>query len=155
MPRFRTTRELGIDAAHRVPTHGSKCKNLHGHRYTVRVTVEGELGEGEEMGMTLDFGALKTMMLDLVDAPADHGLILWCADPLLSMFLPAWDGSLGVHTGPAGKVWVIPVIPTAEALAGLWADALNIRVIEWSGGRCKVVDVTVWETPNCSASVQC
>ena len=33
--KFIVRRQIGIDAGHRVMTHGSKCRNMHGHRYTI------------------------------------------------------------------------------------------------------------------------
>ena len=58
------TREIGIDMAHRVTHHGSKCKNIHGHRYTIHAMVKGPLFEsGEQQGMVLDFGFLKEEMM--------------------------------------------------------------------------------------------
>ena len=42
---FEITREIGLDAAHRVPDHASKCFHIHGHRYTVFATVEGHLAK--------------------------------------------------------------------------------------------------------------
>ncbi|MFW8587824.1 6-carboxytetrahydropterin synthase [Rhizobium beringeri] len=54
------TREIGIDAAHRIPHHESKCHNLHGHRYKIAATCVGPLcGDGEQTGMVLDFRFLE------------------------------------------------------------------------------------------------
>ena len=87
---FEITREIGIDAGHRVTYHGSKCRNLHGHRYTIQATCLGELfEEGEQEGMVLDFGFLKEEMMNEIDAPCDHGMMLWDKDPLVDKFVPA------------------------------------------------------------------
>lgn len=87
---YSITREIGIDAGHRVTYHGSKCRNLHGHRYTIKATCVGELAkEGEEEGMVLDFGFLKDEMMAVIDEPCDHGTILWIKDPLVETFAPA------------------------------------------------------------------
>lgn len=84
------TREIGIDAAHRVPSHGSKCRNLHGHRYTVQVTVRCEAlaVAGAQEGMAIDFGFLKGLMMQHIDTPCDHGMILSVDDPMLTLFTP-------------------------------------------------------------------
>ena len=39
--RCELTRRIGIDMGHRVPDHGSKCRNPHGHRYEILATCEG------------------------------------------------------------------------------------------------------------------
>lgn len=93
MAKHLITREIGIDMGHRVTFHGSKCRNLHGHRYTIQATCEGPLAEaGEEQGMVLDFGFLKEEMMDEIDDPCDHGFCFWRQDVLMCrMFEPRMD----------------------------------------------------------------
>lgn len=82
------TREIGIDMGHRVTHHGSKCRNLHGHRYTIEATCSGPLfADGEQQGMVIDFGFLKEIMMDVIDANHDHGMTLWIDDPWTPIFL--------------------------------------------------------------------
>lgn len=82
------TREIGIDMGHRVTHHGSKCRNLHGHRYTIQATCKGPLfQDGEQEGMVLDFGFLKDIMMQEIDAPCDHGMTLWIDDPWTPILL--------------------------------------------------------------------
>jgi 6-pyruvoyltetrahydropterin/6-carboxytetrahydropterin synthase len=57
-----------FDAAHFLPGHKGKCKNLHGHTWTVEIEVEGE--PDPETGMIIDFGDLKNMVMQF-----DHQLI--------------------------------------------------------------------------------
>ena len=94
MTSFTVTRQIFIDAGHRVLTHGSKCRNLHGHRYMIEAVCEaGRLQEaGEQSDMVLDFGFLKDEMMAVIDAPCDHGFLAHVNDDqLLSMFRP--DGN--------------------------------------------------------------
>ena len=37
------TTRLEFDAGHRIPSHKSNCKNLHGHRYCIEVTIKGDI----------------------------------------------------------------------------------------------------------------
>lgn len=141
METFRITREIGIDAAHRVPTHGSKCRNVHGHRYTIQATCEGSLkSTGEEAGMVLDFGFLKDEMMATIDGPCDHAAIFWEEDELLPLLRDV-----------CSKLQVIPFIPTAENLARYWFELLAPRVVLRSDGHARLVFIKVWETPNCHA----
>ena len=39
------TRKLEFDAGHRIPDHNSQCRNLHGHRYTLLITLVGAVIE--------------------------------------------------------------------------------------------------------------
>jgi 6-pyruvoyltetrahydropterin/6-carboxytetrahydropterin synthase len=155
------TREIGIDMGHRVTLHGSKCRNLHGHRYTIQVTLKGFLATvGEQDGMVLDFGFLKELMMTHIDAPCDHGTTLWQKDPELAHALgPLYhmtndvvDKNGHCETQWAwGKLYVVPCTPTAENLARHWAERLMYPVTELSEHRARVHAVKVWETPNCSA----
>ena len=37
------TRRLEFDAGHRIPDHRSQCRNLHGHRYVLEITLCGDV----------------------------------------------------------------------------------------------------------------
>ncbi len=135
------TREIGIDAAHRVPDHGSKCRHVHGHRYTVQATCAGTLQTvGAQTGMVLDFGFLKDEMMSVIDEPCDHAMLVWCEDPLLDRFQDC-----------CGKLCIIPYVPTAENLARYWFDLLEPRVDSRTRGLARLARLRVYETPNCWA----
>ena len=36
---------FGFEAAHQLPWHPGRCRDLHGHSYRLEVTVEGPIGE--------------------------------------------------------------------------------------------------------------
>lgn len=156
------TREIGIDAGHRIPDHKSKCRNLHGHRYTVHASVTGALvSSGEEAGMVMDFGFLKDEMMQCIDARADHALILWHGDPILPCMVDRATFEDIMRTMPDtpeqnregffGKLWIINRVPTAENLAAIWFAMLAPRVADRTGGRAHLFQIKVWETPNCYA----
>ena len=160
------TREIGIDMGHRVTFHGSKCKNLHGHRYTIQATLIGPLAVGgEQDGMVMDFGFLKEAMLTVIDAKFDHGLCLWVDDPLLRLFLefehsPRLDEirqevnlrGWAFFTSHAGKTAVLHCVPTAENLARVWWEMLHVVIAnDPRNTGASVIRVRVYETPNCWA----
>lgn len=163
------TREIGIDMGHRVTHHGSKCRNLHGHRYTVHATCSGPLfTEGEQEGMVLDFGFLKELMMDVIDKRCDHGMCLWEQDPFVKVLLedPATIADViddvnangfclfnapHASNNIGGKYYIVPFVPTAENLARHWYEQLAFRVAEITLGQASLVNIKVWETPNCSA----
>jgi 6-pyruvoyltetrahydropterin/6-carboxytetrahydropterin synthase len=161
---MRISREIGIDMGHRVPDHRSKCKNLHGHRYRVIATVQGSLHEeGEQTGMVVDYGFLKQIMMETVDAWFDHGTALWIKDPLVAHEVgPLYRAleekvtqyGLAAHAKgwKWGKLVVMADVPTAENLAKLWYSIMSPgvnRMLHDSEG--SLHSVTVWETPNCCA----
>lgn len=163
--RHEIIREIGIDAGHRVTHHGSKCRNLHGHRYTVQAVCEGPLfTQGEQQGMVLDFGFLKEEMMNIIDADCDHGMVLWIDDPWAKelcgfgdhMFMEVRDHVLASgftkHVSERGKFYLLPFVPTAENLAAHWYERLTPRVKDRTNGQATLKRVIVWETPNCSAT---
>lgn len=53
-----------FEAAHSIPGHPGKCKNLHGHSY--RVEAEFTRHELDSIGMVRDFTELKQAVRDLL-----------------------------------------------------------------------------------------
>ncbi|WP_096700089.1 6-carboxytetrahydropterin synthase [Magnetospirillum sp. 15-1] len=170
MSTFRVRRRIEIDAGHRIMTHGSKCRNLHGHRYVVEVECEASHlhPSGEQTDMVVDFGFLKDEMMRLIDAACDHGFIAASADAeLLALFAPDGAGetwvqairdrvaaegaALTTETRMGTKLYVVPFQPTAECLAKHWFEVLVAPVRKRSDATARLVAVRVWETPNCMA----
>ena len=63
------TRSFTFEAAHQLPWHPGKCRELHGHGYRLEVTVEGPVGPN---GMVLDFGEVEAVVKREVIARYDH-----------------------------------------------------------------------------------
>jgi hypothetical protein len=57
--RTRVTRSFTFDAAHVLPWHPGRCRNLHGHTYRVEVSIEGPLGPH---GIVTDFADLDAVV---------------------------------------------------------------------------------------------
>lgn len=168
---FEIEKFIEIDAAHRVPDHGSKCRSLHGHRYKVVAVVDGLLHrEGAAKGMVIDFADVKDALLAEVHDTCDHGTIVYAHDTeLLRVLRPMddpedgaiWDREVtavqnGVNYallcgGPDGstKVFVTRCVPTAEELAHLWYDMVAPR-LDTAGVR--LTALRVWETPTSLAT---
>lgn len=133
------TRIFGFDAGHRILNHESKCKHLHGHRYTAHVTVQGP--ELDELGRVIDFGVLKELIGGWIDAKWDHNVLLHCRDPLVPYVQACSSGK---------EPFCMPDNPTAENMAKwLYKAAAGILVDLDKGLRC--IRVRLYETPNCYA----
>lgn len=65
-------KDFSFAAAHSIPDHPGKCRNLHGHNYRVRVHLRAETLD--RLGMVLDFSRLKEVMRLVID-PLDHQLL--------------------------------------------------------------------------------
>ena len=168
---FTITREMGFDYGHRVMTHQSRCKNVHGHRGTIEATCEGaSLHEsGEQTDMILDFGFLKEVLMAVVDESIDHGFIGFIGDDVvMEMFSPykaadaqkQWEEALLLSMGDKGfhlttdtrggsKLYVVDFIPTSERLAEHFFKRLQKPIEERSLGKAKLTNLRFWETPNC------
>ena len=113
------TRKLEFDAGHRIPDHKSQCRNLHGHRYTIEITLIGEVIEEEgnsDNGMLMDFSDVKALANQHLVHVWDHAFLVYDKDQPVRDFL----GSLPDH-----KTVVIDKIPTVENLARTAFDILK------------------------------
>ena len=59
-----------FEAAHRLPHHPGKCRELHGHSYHLVVTVERPVAA--DTGMAIDFADLKQIVRREVVDRLDH-----------------------------------------------------------------------------------
>ncbi len=58
-----------FSAAHRLSGAGGKCEELHGHNYSVEVSVEGR--DLSEEGILIDFRELKKVLKEVI-SDLDH-----------------------------------------------------------------------------------
>jgi 6-pyruvoyltetrahydropterin/6-carboxytetrahydropterin synthase len=90
------TKTVTFDAAHHLPNYQGPCHNLHGHRWTLRVSISGPVNE--ETGMVMDFKDLEDrigFITDIFDHngelnqwvknPTCENLLLYIADRLTSL----------------------------------------------------------------------
>jgi len=67
-PTTRVTCNYTFEAAHRLPWHTGRCRDLHGHSYRLEVTVGGAL---DGNGIIIDFedlaGVVQRKVLDQFD----------------------------------------------------------------------------------------
>jgi len=66
---YTITVRLGFSAAHKLMHYHGKCESLHGHNWTVDVTVRAR--KLNSAGMVVDFADLKRDTLHLLDT-LDH-----------------------------------------------------------------------------------
>jgi len=120
--------ETSFSAAHFIPGH-FKCGHMHGHDYKVKTTIEGKVDE--KTGMVVDFGKVKEVLRRF-----DHQ-------------------TLNVEESERANVkhymahkQKILLCPTAENLALYFIEDLI------GLGSFEMVEVTVWETEDCSVTVK-
>lgn len=123
-----------FDSAHFLKGYEGKCSNIHGHRWTIEVTVYGEqLKEDQQMrGMLVDFSTLKEDVRALAQN-LDHAFIIEenSMRPLTKNALLE-DGF---------RLIEVPFRPTAENFA-------NYIFQEMKKKGYSVKEAVVYETPN-------
>lgn len=141
------TRKLEFDAGHRIPDHKSQCRNLHGHRYTLEITLTGQLiaVEGNsDNGMIMDFSDIKTLANEHLVNLWDHAFIVYEHDTVVREFLA---------TLPGHKTVVIDRIPTVENLAQVAFGLLKAAFKDHFGTGLHLHKLVLHETPNCWAEI--
>lgn len=66
--------------AHALKGYDGPCRNIHGHSYTLKVTIAGTPVANEnnpKLGMVMDFGDLKKVVRKAVIDEFDHALVLF------------------------------------------------------------------------------
>ena len=136
------TRRLEFDAGHRIPSHNSQCKHLHGHRYAIEITLSGDIIATEglsEQGMVMDFSDVKRIAKEkLVDA-WDHAFLVYRGDRTVCDFL----ASLPEH-----RTVILEVVPTAENLAQTAFNILEPAYRDTYGNHLRLERIRLYETPN-------
>lgn len=138
---MQITTRLEFDAGHRIPNHKSQCRNLHGHRYALEITLSGEIiaKEISENGMVMDFSDVKRIARESVVDVWDHAFLVYKNDGEVLNFL---------NTLPKHKTVVFPTVPTAENMAAEAFKILKNQYQDTYGNHLKLEQVRLYETPN-------
>lgn len=128
--------------AHRLQDHKGKCKNLHGHTYTITMEFKAEpYNTSTYSGMVMDFADVKNIVGNWIDDMYDHAVVLERTDPLLEVLC---------KSGLDIKVYKYREAPTAENMARELLDDIN-SVLRSEGAYVQCVAVTVEESPGKAA----
>lgn len=130
------TKRIEFDAGHRLMNHESKCRNLHGHRYAVEITIAMPERGLDHAGRILDFSEVKRVIGGWIDDKLDHGFIANEQDQDVIDFIRK-SGS---------KLYVVEFEPSAENLSMLILEKARALLPSFD-----VVSVVMYETPTSSA----
>jgi len=139
---MQITIRLEFDAGHRIPCHKSQCRNLHGHRYAIEITLSGDIIQREDTsdnGMVMDFSDVKAIARRAVVDVWDHAFLVYKNDSVVLNFLKSL---------PDHKTVIMNSVPTAENMA---AEAFRILKSEYHdtyGNHLKLERIRLYETPN-------
>ena len=139
---MQITTRLEFDAGHRIPSHKSQCRNLHGHRYAMEITLSGyiiKLEDASENGMVMDFSDVKSIAKTAIVEVWDHAFLVYKNDTEVLNFL----NTLTNH-----KTVIFPTVPTAENMASEAFKILKSKYHDTYGNHLKLEKVRLYETPN-------
>ena len=127
--------QISFDSAHFLSGYQGKCGNIHGHRWTVKVSVSGKQLEEDNLqtrGMVMDFSDLKKVLRDMGEA-MDHVFIIEKGTLAADTFT--------CLTRDGFKIMEVSFRPTAENFAKYIYDKMKAK-------KYTVLKAVVYETPN-------
>jgi 6-pyruvoyltetrahydropterin/6-carboxytetrahydropterin synthase len=137
MPVIRISKEFTFDMAHALLGYDGLCNNIHGHSYTLVVTVIGtpvQDATSPKIGMLIDFKDLKNIIKKQIIDRFDHALVLNDSSPkeLVDILLKNYD-----------KIVLLDYQPTSENLI---AD-MAMQIKDLLPQNLKLFSLRLRETP--------
>jgi 6-pyruvoyltetrahydropterin/6-carboxytetrahydropterin synthase len=135
MEVVRITKKIKLEMAHALLNYEGDCRNIHGHSYTLEVTLKGRVNSKphHEEGMIMDFSFLKEIVYSAILKDFDHALVLHdiVPEPLLSSIRSYFP-----------KVTTVPFTPTCERLVAHFYHLLRDSMID----DIELYKLKLWET---------
>jgi 6-pyruvoyltetrahydropterin/6-carboxytetrahydropterin synthase len=119
MPTVRISKEFNFDMAHALLGYDGLCKNIHGHSYTLVVTVMGSPikdNNSPKDGMLIDFKDLKGIIKKHIIDRFDHALVLNGATP---------HDAVAVLKKHYDKIVLLDYQPTTENMIADFASQIS------------------------------
>lgn len=119
MTTIRISKEFNFDMAHALLGYDGLCRNIHGHSYTLVVTVIGQPVsdfQSPKNGMLIDFKDLKNIIRQQIIDLFDHSLVLNRATP---------EHLLDVLTSNYDKIVLTDYQPTTENMIADMASRIK------------------------------
>jgi 6-pyruvoyltetrahydropterin/6-carboxytetrahydropterin synthase len=128
MSVIRISKEFNFDMAHALLGYDGLCKNIHGHSYTLNVTVIGTpIGThgSPKVGMLIDFKDLKNIIKTRIVDRFDHALVLNSDSPkdLLDMMMKNYEKIVLTDYQPTTENMIADM---AEEIRGLLPSNLKL-----------------------------
>ena len=138
MTIIRLSKEFTFDMAHALLGYDGLCKNIHGHSYTLVVTVIGSPVKDDESpknGMLIDFKDLKNIIKKQIIDEFDHALVLNSSSPkdLVYMLMSNYD-----------KIVLLDYQPTTENMI----SDMAVRINSLLPTNLKLFSLRLRETPS-------
>ena len=141
------SRQLRFCAGHRLLGHEGHCAHLHGHNYTVEVSVTA--AQLDDVGRVTDFREIKQRLGQWLDENWDHAFLVHEADTALRDLLATFEP----RPGERQKLYILPLNPSAEGMAQYLLHHVAPQLFS-DLSELEVVAVRVWETESCMAEAR-
>lgn len=125
---------------HRLLNHPSKCKNLHGHRYRLEITLSwlvSTMPWSQSEWMVVDFSDIKKIAQNFIDTQLDHWYMYQDWDQIWILTQELGMKNICVQFPPTAEnivTWLF------EKLQGLYWEAFWQTII--------LDSLKLYETPN-------
>lgn len=136
---MKITKKFTAEAAHIVAgAFSTKCQNLHGHSYTIEVTLSGH--KLDDSWMLVDFSVLKGPIKEFIES-IDHSY-------MINSYAP--KDQIDFIQSITNRWVTMPFNATAEMMA-VWFHRMIQYILDhteynYGGGKIVVESVKVWET---------
>ncbi|MFA7671798.1 MAG: 6-carboxytetrahydropterin synthase QueD [Sphaerochaetaceae bacterium] len=100
---IEVVKEFTFDAAHKLPNHPGKCRQIHGHTYRLQVGFKGPVNF--ETGMVVDFADIKKVIRKSIVDKLDHVLLNEISYDLFPNHTPTAENMVE---------WMVQVIQSAS-----------------------------------------
>jgi 6-pyruvoyltetrahydropterin/6-carboxytetrahydropterin synthase len=135
MSVIRISKEFTFDMAHALLGYDGLCRNIHGHSYTLVVTVIGSPIQDKtfpKTGMLIDFKDLKNIIKKQIIDRFDHALVLNSASPkeLTDILLKNYDKVVLLDNQPTTENMITDMAETIVALLPVNLKLYSLRLRE-------------------------
>ena len=71
---WKISKEFRFEAAHKLPLHDGKCRNLHGHSFVGIATLQSDrlIKTGAKTDMVMDYADINKVLKPFVEECLDH-----------------------------------------------------------------------------------
>ncbi len=126
-------RRFTFCAGHQLVGHKGKCRNLHGHNYTLEVYLTGQ--KQDEIDRILDFKQLELRVNGWIDDNWDHTFILYEKDE---------NALSAIRSFEPHRIYELKNNPTAEDMGVHFHEDICPLVLEGTGATA--YKVRLWES---------
>lgn len=132
------SKKINIEMAHKLSNYNGGCNNIHGHRMTIEIGVEGDIinAAGTSEGMVVDYKILKQILNEVIHDKFDHSMTVYKKDNTVPEFKLLEKKGM--------KVNFVDYNPTSENFAKKWFVEIQEKLKEEV--TLKLSYIIVWET---------